>query len=88
MPPILLWPSLAAAAALLLVTVALARSAMRSRTTPAGAPRGRPGRSGGPRDRMAVDRIEQDLRALDWLWQQGRIGGHEYRRERERILRD
>jgi hypothetical protein len=87
MPSIPLWPSLAAVAALLLVAIALARSVMRSRMTPAQEPLSLPGRSGGARDRAAVDRIEQDLRALDWLFQQGRISGNEYRRERERTLR-
>ena len=85
MPSMHVWPSLALSAVLLVLVVAIVRSVMRGRTAPARAlGQERPD----PRDRTAVDRIEQDLRALDWLFQQGRISGGEYRRERERILRD
>jgi hypothetical protein len=65
--------------------IALVRSLVRRRTAPVRTARtSRPD----PRDGSAVDRIEQDLRALDWLYRQGHISGGEYRRERERTLRD
>jgi hypothetical protein len=82
MPSVHLWPSLAATAVLLLAIVVLVRGLIRTRTAPA------PATPHDPRDGTAVDRMEQDLRALDWLYRQGRISGGEYRRERERTLRD
>jgi hypothetical protein len=82
-------PWLAAAAVLLLAAAMPARSVMRGlRAHSDQSAHGRRGRSAGPRDRTAVDRIEQDLRALDWLWRQGRISSQEYRRQREQVLRD
>ena len=82
MPSVHLWPSLAGTVVLLLAIAVLVRGLIRTRTAPA------PVRPRDARDGTAADRIEQDLRALDWLHRQGRISGGEYRRERERILRD
>jgi hypothetical protein len=79
-----LWPSLAASVVLLIAAVALVRTLRRGHD----AATGRRPEPRGARDAATVDRIEQDLRALHWLWQQGRISTQEYRRARERAVRD
>jgi hypothetical protein len=89
MPSFPWWLSLPVIAGLLSAAAVLARSARRRRMAAGGDERqARLGRPGPARDRTAVDRIEQELRALDWLWQQGRISRQEYQRQRELTLRD